>query len=422
MGFLDPLPPPYDPLKWDEEPFGEKVRMVCQAWAVQGYGTPPAVFVLYLAKIAAYVAVWAWFVGFTPGLGGLSTIADWWLEPVAFQKAIVWSMLFEGLGLGCGSGPLTGRYFPPVGGFSHFLRPGTTKLPLFPRLPLVGGHRRTWLDVALYAAFLALALRALVAPSLGASELAPVAIVVVLMSVSDKTLFLATRSEHYFTTLLCFLFASNWIAGAKAVQLALWFFAGVSKLNRHFPAVVCVMVSNSPVLRFRWLRERMYRRFPDDLRPSRLAEIMAHVGTALELGVPLVLWWGSGGTVTTVGLIMMVMLHGFITSNVPMGVPLEWNVMVVYGAFFLFGAHADVSLMALGSIPLGVALVAMLVVVPLVGNFFPKHVSFLLAMRYYAGNWANSVWFFRGESYKRLDALKKSAPWIYDQLDRFYDE
>ena len=144
--------------------------------------------------------------------------------------------------MGCGSGPLTGRYFPPVGGFSHFLRPGTTKLPLFPRLPLVGGHRRTWLDVALYAAFLALALRALVAPSLGASELAPVAIVVVLMSVSDKTLFLATRSEHYFTTLLCFLFASNWIAGAKAVQLALWFFAGSAKAGPWMKYVLCFMM------------------------------------------------------------------------------------------------------------------------------------------------------------------------------------
>ena len=39
----------------------------------------------------------------------------------------------------------------------------------------------------------------------------------------------------------------------------------------------------------------------------------------------------------------MLMLHGFITSNVPMGVPIEWNVMVVYGVFVLFWAHPDVS-------------------------------------------------------------------------------
>jgi len=422
MGWLDPTPPPYDPLEWDTEPLGNKIRMVCQAWAVQGYGTPLPVFVVYLAKIAFYVWVWSLFVSFTPGLGGLGDVAGWWLEPIAFQKAILWSMLFEGLGLGCGSGPLTGRYWPPVGGFSYFLRPGTTKLPLVPGLPIVGGHRRTWLDVGLYGAFLGLMTRALVAPSLGMPELLPIAVVVPLMGLSDKTLFLATRSEHYLTTILCFLLASNWIAGAKAVQLALWFFAGVSKLNRHFPAVVCVMTSNSPVLRMEGFRKRMYRAYPDDLRPSRLAVIMAHTGTALELGVPVLLALGNGGTVTMVGLVMMLMLHGFITSNVPMGVPLEWNVMVVYGGMFLFGAHATVSLASLGSPPLAVLLIGALVVLPLVGNFFPARISFLLAMRYYAGNWANSVWFFRGDSHRKLDALTKSAPWIYDQLDRFYDE
>ena len=64
-------------------------------------------------------------------------------EPIAFQKAILWSLLFEGLGLGCGSGPLTGRYFPPVGGFLYFLRPGTTKLPLFEAIPILGGRAQT---------------------------------------------------------------------------------------------------------------------------------------------------------------------------------------------------------------------------------------------------------------------------------------
>ena len=39
---------------------------------------------------------------------------------------------------------------------------------------------------------------------------------------------------------------------------------------------------------------------------------------------------------------------------------------------------------------------------------FPARVSFLLAMRYYAGNWAYSVWLFRGDSYRKLDRLTKS--------------
>jgi hypothetical protein len=220
---------------------------------------------------------------------------------------------------------------------------------------------------------------------------------------------------------VCFAFASNWIAGAKAVQLALWFWAGFSKLNAHFPAVVAVMTSNSPVLRLGWLRRRMYRDYPSDLRPSKLATLMGHAGTALELGVPLVLAFSPGGKSLVVGIVLMLMLHGYITSNVPMGVPLEWNVMVVYGAFALFWAHPEITVLQLDSLPTALFLVVMLVVVPLFGNFVPRAVSFLLAMRYYAGNWPYGIWLFRGTSHEKLARLTKSSGWIYEQLDRFYD-
>jgi hypothetical protein len=421
MKLLQPIPPPYDPLDWAKQPIEERGRMVCQSWALQGYGTPLGVYAVYAVKIAFYAGMWIFFCGFTPGLGDVSTIGAWWLSPVAFQKAILWSMLFEGLGLGCGSGPLTGRYVPPLGGFLYFLRPGTTKLPVFPGLPLLGGSRRTWLDVALYLALIVVIVRALVAPAIGSDLLLAIAILVPLIGVADRTIFLALRAEHYWTTTLCFLFAGNWIAGAKAVQLALWFWAGFSKLNHHFPAVVCVMTSNSPLMRFAWLRRRMYQRYPDDLRPSRLAVVMGHMGTALELAVPIVLLLAPGGWPLALGFVLMLMLHGYITSNVPMGVPIEWNVMVVYGAFALFWAHPDVTLLDLGSTPLAIFLGVVLVGVPLAGNLWPRWCSFLLAMRYYAGNWAYGVWLFRGESYRKLDRLTKSAPWIYDQLDLMYD-
>jgi hypothetical protein len=137
--------------------------MVCEAWALQGYGAPFAVYLIYALKLAIYIGVWVFFCSRSPGLGGPATLSSWGLSPLAFQKAVIWSMLFEGLGLGCGSGPLTGRYLPPVGGFIYFLRPGTTKLPVFPGLPLLGGNRRSWFDVALYAALIALLLRPLLA-------------------------------------------------------------------------------------------------------------------------------------------------------------------------------------------------------------------------------------------------------------------
>ncbi len=419
MNILKPLPPPYDPLEWKQKPLAEKSRMVCEAWALQGYGAPLGVLFVYFLKVLGYIYGWIFFCSLSPSLGGISTIENWWMEPVAFQKAIVWSMFFEGLGLGCGSGPLTGRYFPPLGGFLYFLRPGTTKLPLFPRLL---GTKRNALDVLLYAGHNIYLVYLLSRPELSAQMFLPAIAALGVLGVFDKTIFLASRAEHYFTSLVCFAFAGDWIAGSKAVHLALWFFAGVSKLNHHFPAVVCVMTSNSPLTNFAWLRKMMYRNYPADLRPSRLAVWLAHGGGLLEFLVPLVLGLSTGGTATELGLVLMLLLHIFITSNVPMGVPIEWNFMMVYGGFFLFWENAGVSVLGISSPLLFIFLVVMLVVVPIAGNVAPKWVSFLMSMRYYAGNWAFSAWMFRAESYRRLDKnLKKSSGWVYDQVARFYD-
>lgn len=83
-----------------------------------------------------------------------------------------------------------------------------------------------------------------------------------------------------------------------------------------------------------------------------------------------------------------------------MGVPLEWNVIMVYGAFVLFGANAQVSMLGLHSPLLIAVLFFSLLIVPLLGNLFPQWISFLLSMRYYAGNWAYSIWLFKGDSKK----------------------
>ena len=421
--FIKPIPPPYDPLEWAQKPFAEKSRMVCHAWAMQGYGTPIAVYLVYAVKIALYVLGWIWFCGFTPGMGSLSDIGAWWMRPEAFQKAILWSMLFEILGLGCGSGPLTGRYLPPIGGALYFLRPGTTKLPIFEGAPLIGGARRNLLDVLLYAATLGVTIYALTAAEPTREALIALAVLLPVLGLLDKTLFLCARGEHYWTTILVFVLMAraptDFIAGAKGVHAALWFWAGFSKLNHHFPGVVGVMTSNNPFIRFAWVRRLMYRNYPEDMSPSRLAFTMGHAGTLLELAVPVILLTSRGGTLMIVGLVLMLALHGFITSNVPMGVPLEWNVMMVYGGFYLFWKHADVSLLAV-NLPVAVLLVATCVAVPLLGNLFPERVPFLLSMRYYAGNWAWSIWFFKGDSHRKLERLTKSSPWIYDQLNKLY--
>lgn len=423
MALLNPVPPPYDIREWEKKPFPERVKMVCQAWALQGYGTPWPIYIVYILKIVLYVWIWSFFCSFTAGLGDLGSFGSWYYEPIAFQKAVLWSMAFEGLGLGCGSGPLTGRYNPPFGGALYFCRPGTTKVPLFAGLPIFGSYRRSMLDVALYVAHMGFLFRALMAPELRVELIVPTLVLLPLLGLTDKTIFLASRAEHYYTALVCFMFADDWLAGSKWVWVGIWMWAATSKLNHHFPSVVAVMQSNSPLTQLGPIRKLLYRRFPDDLRPSRLAQLMAHTGTVVELTFPVVLILSEGGTTTTVALVVMLLFHSFITSSIPMGVPIEWNVIMVYGAFVLFGHYADVSAFTISS-PLLVAYLAFaLIAVPLFGNLVPSRASFLCSMRYYAGNWAYSVWLFKGDSSKKLDDhLIKWAPRLPDQLEGMLDE
>ncbi|MBX2800205.1 MAG: DUF3556 domain-containing protein [Myxococcales bacterium] len=416
-----PTLPAYDIEDWSSRPFPERLKMVCQSWAADGYGTPLAIYLLYALKIGSYIGMWVWFCTFTPG-NTLDTFGSWWASDDAFAKAILWTMLFEGLGLGCGSGPLTGRYVPPLGGALYFLRPGTTKLPFVPGLPIVGGHRRTLLDVVAYAGTLGVLVAALTAPTVETLDLVPLLVLVPLMALGDKTLFLVFRSEHYLSAVIVLLFVDDWVAGSKFVWMAIWWWAATSKLNRHFPAVMGVMTSNAPFTRGTPLRRWVYRDFPHDLRPSRTAAAMAHFGTLVEYGVPLALLLSGGGPVTSVALFVMVGFHLFILFNVPMGVPLEWNVIMIYGALVLFGVHAAVPISSISQPALWAWLIGFHVLLPAFGSQFPRYVSFLLAMRYYAGNWAYNVWLFRHGSEHKLDRLTKWAPSVRQQLSVLYDD
>ncbi len=441
MGVIKPALPDLDLDDWAARPEGDRVRLMCESWATQGFGAPAVAYAFYLFKIAVYVSLWVLFVSQAPTIAGFSDIGDWWHLPVAFQKAIVWTMLFEVLGLGCGSGPLTGRYVPPVVAFTHFLRPGTIRLAPWPdRVPLTAGHRRSVLDVALYAALVALCLRALLSSDslLRPEDLWPIIGVLAVLGLRDKTVFLAARAEHYWSMLIVFVLADGDLAalfaGAMVVQLAIWWGAATSKLNHHFPNVVTIMVSNSPVMVVPGLKRAMYRSYPEDLRPSGLAAALAHGGTVVEFVFPLVLALTLGGTATSVALVVMLLFHLFITSCFPMGVPIEWNVLFVYSMFFLFadlslGDHGAVDLADITGKPVVIVALAIgLLIGPVLGNLRPDKVSFLPGMRYYAGNWAASLWLFRkdGDGSDRStlldERLTKTAGTINRQLAVLYDE
>jgi len=204
--------------------------MLCTAWATQGYGAPVSVYAFYILKLGIYVGMWLWFCSMSETLGPVSEINSWWFEPEALIKAVAWSIIYENIGLGCGSAPLTARYFPPVAAFLHFLRPGTIKMPLYPSLKLPGGDKRTVLDVLLFAAHIAFLIRLLIAPEVGQGLILPTLILLPLLGLLDKTIFLSARAEHYLIALICFMFPGEAIAGWKIVWIAIWFWAATTNI------------------------------------------------------------------------------------------------------------------------------------------------------------------------------------------------
>nr|MBA3840523.1 DUF3556 domain-containing protein [Thermoleophilaceae bacterium] len=333
-----------------------------------------------------------------------------------------------------GSMPLTLRFLPPIGGILYWLRPGTVRLPPWPgKVPLTRGSRRTLVDVVLYAAVLGAGGYLMVADGEAAAGTAagyldPVAIAALLgllaiLGLRDKAPFLAARPEVYGFLLVVSLFPSeNQIAGWQLAFVCVWWGAAASKLNRHFPYTTTVMISNTPWYP-RFVKTRLWKRYPEDVRPSLLAGIAAHIGTALEFGPPLVLLLSGGGWIGTIALIVMVVFHIHITLTFPFGVPLEWNLFMIFGLLFLFGAYADVPLASAGNPLMLVAIVAIGVLLPIAGNLRPDKISFLPGMRYYAGNWPTSLWLFRRDAgaEEKLDHdVTKSATMPITQLTRLY--
>ena len=95
MGFLQPSPPPFD-LEWKRQPFLTRLKANAQDWAVNGFGTPGAVYLLYIVKLAFFFVGGLILIGLTtPGLGGPGDFTDWWSQPIVFQKLAVWTLVWE---------------------------------------------------------------------------------------------------------------------------------------------------------------------------------------------------------------------------------------------------------------------------------------------------------------------------------------
>jgi hypothetical protein len=265
---------------------------------------------------------------------------------------------------------------------------------------------RTPFDALLYAAVLVLLVIALLSdgagpiPALGTTigvlpwwQTVAILSVLAVLGLRDKIIFLAARGEVYAPLALTFLFSgADTIIGAKVVFIVIWLGAATSKLNKHFSFVISTMLANNPFIPSGFLKRSSFKRYPDDLRPSALAGFIAHFSTAVEGLVRLVLFFSHGGWPTAIAAFIMIVFHLNILLAFPMGVPLEWNVFMIFGVLWLFVAHAHLGLSNLTN-PLPVAvLLAVVAGTVVIGNLYPRKVSFLPGMRYYAGNWGTTVW------------------------------
>jgi len=338
---MKPADLPYDFEEWEKLPFPERAKKVCQAWAMQGFGAPKFTVLFYSLKIAFYVWLWTVFCSYSTELGDFDSIGEWGFKLEALGKALTWTVLIEVIGFGGASGPLTGRYMPILGGITYWLIPGTVKSPFFKAL----GDKRNILDVLLYAALLYFLIMACIAPAVTPEVVIPILILLPILGLLDTQIFLAARADVWYPALFVFLFPSEAGGALQICWFAVWFWAAFSKLTPTFTSVVAVMISNSPFMNFKWLKRMLFKNYPEDLRMSQTAIYIAHFGTVVEFSLPILLMTGTfmgwSQEVMFYCLIGMTAFHTFIFMNFPMGVPMEWNVIMVYGGWLLFGYNPE---------------------------------------------------------------------------------
>src|SRR6185436_15022441 len=130
MGFTKPDFPDVDPDEFLAKPLMERMRILALNWAENGFGSPKMVHTVYIVN----------------------------------EKAILWTVLLEAIGVAGSWGPLAGKVKPMTGGILFWARPGTIRLRPWKWIPGTNGDRRTWLDIALYLGLLVSLVVGLVMP------------------------------------------------------------------------------------------------------------------------------------------------------------------------------------------------------------------------------------------------------------------
>ena len=123
MGFKTGDFPPVDPETYLDRPFSNGPDIAATHWVEYGFGTPKMVHAIYIVKLLCFYLLGGVLVAtLTSDVGPFSEVADWWIEPIIYQKIVLWTVLLETIGVAGSWGPLAGNLKPMTGGIQFWFR------------------------------------------------------------------------------------------------------------------------------------------------------------------------------------------------------------------------------------------------------------------------------------------------------------
>ena len=100
MGFTQPDLPALDPEEFLRKPLRERLRILSTNWVEHGFGSPYMVHTIYILKLIFFYTLGAAVVAtVTSGLPAFWHVSQWWDQPIVYQKAVLWTVLLETIGV-----------------------------------------------------------------------------------------------------------------------------------------------------------------------------------------------------------------------------------------------------------------------------------------------------------------------------------
>jgi len=424
--FLLPAEPPSFGPSFEKATFRTRVKGWNDSIVGDLNAFPYIVFVYYTFKI--WLFVWLF-------MNNIANPNVSLFDEDNVKRMIIYNIIGDVTGFNSTGGPLGFRMVAFFVTWYNLLMPGSLTCPLIPGLPA----KRHWLQSIGYVIYIYFLYTALAQPELLTfNDIAPIVLVLAVLTPFDFITFQASRGEHSGYMLVCCLFPwAHAIHGLRMCQCCLWFFAGTAKMGPWMKYVNAFMMPNSKLLAMIAavgvpISDMLYKdrhgkkNGTPDVNPSRFLEILANFGCLGEIALgPLCLFFPQYGFPITC------VFHGYILSMTPFASVMEWNVFCVFMSYCLFGGvgmssgYTGYSMSSLTAAYLGLPmylwlfLTFVLLAVPVYGQIYPKRVPFLVAFRPYAGNWRFSWHIVAKSAQHKMRKLKTLEPVFIEEGAKF---